>query len=523
MIPILILAGFLAQVVSAPAPVVTRVDGIVINSLNGEPVRKATVVLRARDADHGLSYADETDANGHFSIVDVEPGEYAVTAEHPDFFQRSSGATGAPPPNIKIETGQQVNDYKIRLTPLGVVTGRVLDSDGDPVSGAIVNALRSMYSAGKKQLRMVDQVQTGENGEFRLFGLRPGTLYLRATRQRWDGPVKDATYYPGTSDESHAAPIQLRAGAQLEGCDIRLQSGSSYSVRFEFPEGHRSLDSFGAFLVNERGGFEGHSMGVSPDGIVFQGVLPGSYQAVMNWSNDDKPVVAIAHVDVVNANVDGGTLTFLPLVEVSGSVRVEGGAFSQFEKLRIDFESKYRVPMLGASRADVKPDGSFQFKNAVPGVYEIGINRVAGVYLKSVRMGDQKLADRRVDLAAKTEPLVIVLGADVGQVEGSVRNAKGDPVARARVTVIPYGDHSGRIDLSRTGFSDDKGEFKIKDLAPGDYKVFAWEDVPVGAPQDPDFRKPFEKQAAIVRMQPNGREKLSVTAIPAAGTNGGDQ
>jgi hypothetical protein len=109
--------------------------------------------------------------------------------------------------------------------------------------------------------------------------------------------------------------------------------------------------------------------------------------------------------------------------------------------------------------------------------------------------------------------LVVVLGADVGEVEGSVQNAKGDPVARARVNAIAYGDHSNRIDLNRFAFTDQKGEFKIKDVPPGDYKVFAWEDVPVGAPQDPEFRKPFEKQATPLRMQPNGHGTVSVTAI----------
>jgi hypothetical protein len=138
------------------------------------------------------------------------------------------------------------------------------------------------------------------------------------------------------------------------------------------------------------------------------------------------------------------------------------------------------------------------------------------VYLKAVRLGDKQLPGRRIDLSSKPEPLTIVLGADVGEVEGSVQNAGGDPMARARVNVIAYGDHAKRGDLNRFGFTDEKGEFKIKDVPPGEYKVFAWEDVPVGAPQDPEFRKPFEKQAASVRMQPNGHEKVQVTAISKA-------
>ena len=523
MISALIAIAFLAQQVSAPVAVKTRVEGRVINSLNGEDVRKATVILRARDEDQGPSYADETDGDGHFSIDDVGPGEYAIFAERPGFSLQSTGATGAPPPSIRVEKGQQIKDAVIRLTPLGVITGRVLDEDGDPVRGAIVQTLRYTYSNGKKELRGVEQVQAGENGDFRIFGLGAGTFYLKATRYRRGSgrPQPVSSYYPGTADESHAAPVELRAGAQLRGFDIRLQSTGSYLVHFEFPEGHPPEDGYGAYLVNEQGAIVGYTAIFPQTGLVFSGIPPGSYEAVVRVSNGEKQAYAIPHVDVRNADVDGGTLTFLPGVDVAGSVRVEGGAFNGFEKLRINLQPPHRAPHLGNLSTEVNADGSFLLKDLAPMVYEVATNRVAGVYLKSLRMGDKQLADLRVDLASKLPPLTIVLGADVGEVEGSVKNAKGEPVVRARVTVIAYGDHSGRIDLSRIGFTDDKGEFKIKDVAPGEYKVFAWEDVPVGAPQDPEFRKPFEKQAVTIRMQPSGHEKVQVTAIaPSAATTG---
>jgi hypothetical protein len=81
------------------------------------------------------------------------------------------------------------------------------------------------------------------------------------------------------------------------------------------------------------------------------------------------------------------------------------------------------------------------------------------------------------------------------------------------VTLIAYGTHLGRADLSHSGFTEEQGKFHLRNVAPGEYKVFAWEDVPIGAPQDPDFRKPFEKQAAAVKMEPNGRETVELTAI----------
>jgi hypothetical protein len=508
-------AALLAQQAPAPVAVTTGVEGRVINSTSGAGVPKATVILRAHDAEHGQSYADETDGNGNFSIGDVEPGEYAVIAERTGFVVQSSGATGAPPPRFKVAKDQQVKDVTIRLTPLGVITGRVLDSDGDPVRGARVFAQRYAYSAGRKELRTVGQVQSGDHGDFRLFGLPAGTLYLKAVRsgQSPKGQVLNVfTYYPGVDDESHAAPIELRAGAQLQGFDIRLQSTGAYSIRFKFADGHPQEGCCSAFLTNEQGIQPLVGLSFSTTDLVFAGVPSGSYEAVISVPTGETQNYAIQHVEVLNADVDGGTLTFRPAVEVAGVVKVQGGAFNDLAMLQINLESPHRIPV-GNHAGEVNPDGSFLLKDALPGVYEVAINRVRGVYLKSVRMGDKLLADRRIDLTSKIEPLTVLLGADAGEVDGSVQNAKGDPVARARVTVIAYGDQASRADFNRTGFSNEKGDFQIKDVPPGEYKVFAWEDVPVGAPQDPEFRKPFEKQSAPLRMQPRGHEKVSVTAI----------
>jgi hypothetical protein len=526
MIWVFIAATLLAQQVSAPVPVTTRVEGKVINSLNGEAVGKVTVVLRAHDQEHGLSYADETDGNGRFSIEDVEPGEYTVVAERRGFGLQATGATGAPPPSVKVETGQSIKDVTIRLIPLGAIAGRVVDADGDPVAGASVAALRYVYSDGKKELRHVDQVQTGDTGDFRLFGLGAGRFYLKATRNHPAmnvPPESVSTFYPNASDQGHAAPVDLPAGAHLEGLDIRLQSGSLYSVRFEFPEGRAPEGGYSPTLISEQGDMNGSVTMSYENHVVFHGVSPGSYEAIVRLDNGEERSYAIRQVEVTNADVNGGTLTFVLAIDLTGAVRLEGGAFSGFEKLRVILQADYRNPVMGTLNGQVKPDGAFLIKRAAPTVYELAIARSPGVYLKSIRSGDKQLAGRRVDLSSKPEPLTIVLGADVGEVEGAVQNAAGDPVPRARVNVIAYGDHSDRGDLNRFGFTDEQGNFKITDVPPGDYKVFAWEDVPVGAPQDPQFRKPFEKQAAALRMEPNGREKVQVTAIPKAQVDSSSQ
>ena len=523
--PLLAAGLLLAQQVAAQQPR-TSVQGTVVNSVNGEPVRKATVILRSHDEAQGISYADETDANGHFTIDDVQPGEYAISAQRQGFLFQSSGAAGAPPPNLKVERGEQKNHVAIKLTPLGVIRGRVLDSDGEPVGNIPVTAVTYRRVNGQRSPQTVAQVQTNAAGEFRLFGLRPGTYSLEALGQGRPKFTASAialhrtastnVYYPSTKDADHASPIELKAGAELSGFDITLQpSSATYSVRFELPTTDYSNYSPMIF-PHSRAGFWGSNLAMAEGTITFQGLQPGTYDVVVVHGESGKETYARQTVDVGNADVDGGALTFLQAVEVTGSVRVEGGIFQGFTDLQIILKPDRPNPGKGVSSTSVKADRTFQFHDVSPDIYEVLVNGSRDTHLKSVRIGDQTLKDRRVDLTAPAGALTIVLGADAGQVEGSVKNSKGEPVVRARVNVIAYGDHADRQDLNRFGFTDEKGEFKIKNVPPGEYKVFAWEDVPVGAPQDAEFRKPFEKQAVPVKLQPNGHEKVEVTVISAA-------
>jgi len=147
------IAVVLAQAVPAPSiPASVGVTGRVVNSLNGDAVAKAVVILRAHDPEHSLSNADETDAQGHFSIPDIEPGEYAIAVERAGFVLESTGAAGAPGRTIEIDAGQPRNDLTLLVSPLGVIAGRVIDAEGEPARGARVNALHYVYVRGRKPL-----------------------------------------------------------------------------------------------------------------------------------------------------------------------------------------------------------------------------------------------------------------------------------------------------------------------------------------------------------------------------------
>jgi uncharacterized protein (DUF2141 family) len=63
--------------------------------------------------------------------------------------------------------------------------------------------------------------------------------------------------------------------------------------------------------------------------------------------------------------------------------------------------------------------------------------------------------------------------------------------------------------------SGQDGRFTFKNLSPGKYKVFAWEDVESGAWMDPDFIKPVVDKGASVTVEEGGQQTVEVKLIPA--------
>jgi len=168
---------------------------------------------------------------------------------------------------------------------------------------------------------------------------------------------------------------------------------------------------------------------------------------------------------------------------------------------------------MGSSVATAKPDGTFVLRNVIPDVYRMMFNAPDGTYVKSVNSGDQDASNWRVDLSKGSAPITITLGVDLAVVEGTVDNAKGQPVAHVRVHLIPYGIHLGRQDFSRAALTDDEGHFQLRGTSPGEYKLFAWDKLEPGAQEDPGFRKRFEKQALAVKLEPNAHRSVKLNLM----------
>ena len=50
---------------------------------------------------------------------------------------------------------------------------------------------------------------------------------------------------------------------------------------------------------------------------------------------------------------------------------------------------------------------------------------------------------------------------------------------------------------------------------PGEYKVYAWEDLEAGAYMDPDFMKPIDSKGEALTLRENDQKSLQLTLVPA--------
>ncbi len=296
------------------------------------------------------------------------------------------------------------------MTPTGVIAGHVSLRD-EPLSHAIVRALKAGYVDGERQLSVAEWAETDDRGEYRLFGLAPGTYFVSATpraRARIEGntlvtpvmatsgngnrreertPLKQENLsaaafersliapqlYPNTSTLDAALPVAVTAGAVVAGIDFALAPSPPMRIRgmvavvgvpnidsirvrvqpadvaYSLPLADRPADSAGAFE--------------------FTGLPPGNYDVVALATSGTTQYTKAIRVRAVDQDAAPVSIQVGPAVSVAGRVTVDGkpiptGVRAIGVQLR---GAAVRGACCGA--AFTASDGSFVINNVVPGEY----------------------------------------------------------------------------------------------------------------------------------------------------------
>jgi protocatechuate 3,4-dioxygenase beta subunit len=521
------------------------IAGRVAAADTGRALRHARVVA----AGGGRPHAASTDEQGRYRITGLTAGTYTVSAAKSGFVdgafgQRRSSGTGTP---VELADTQQAANIDIKLARGGVVTGHVLDEEGEPLARAVVTVLRQQYVRGQKQLAAAGSDQTDDRGQYRVFGLSPGDYFVSAAvggveqgfrpafgdfggSQQAETSGYAPTYYAGVTSATDATKVKLAAAQELTGIDFQIQVvpfatvkgvvvGGAATVMLLSDEAGGGLAGPGGRGGGGRGGF-GPMMGggglravTRSDGrFSIANVTPGKYTIIARADGGPngpsrtamQPLVVAGEEVNVALNPSpgvqlGGTITF----EAAGSPPANG--FSGFRIVPAPLGAVAALPGgRGARPGETTQNGQFTIPDVTPGLYSIRGTAPRGWTMKAVFLDGREVTDTPIEVKSENVTGLNVIFTDrISSLSGNVRDVRGNPIGAITVLAFSADDRlwtpqSRQILTART---DQAGAYRLGSIPAGDYLVIALDDVEPGEWFDPAFLDQIRGRATKVRIE----------------------
>ncbi len=546
---------------STPPDQKCTLEGKVTNDQTSESVKKATLHLypSTKDGSFGMGsnatgFVATSQSDGTFRFEALEPGEYRLSGERAGFINTRYGSKGnnGIGTTLVLQPGQHLTGLNLALIPQGVISGKVLDDDGDPMGQVSVRLLSRSWTRGKERYFPMGQTGANELGEFRISNLSPGKYYLVASKDNnmmMGGeeaatpgkpdirPVR--TFYPSSLDRQGATLIEVKAGQELSGMDIRMRSSPTYHMSGKivgsFPEGGVATMRLSLAQEDDMIGFSfGPSSNIAKDGTFnLPGVAPGSYVLTLVSMSGKFRILARQPVGVENAAVKDVVVSLMPPATIKGQIRIEGTrpasvAVPDLQSVQV-FLQGADMFMVGGNSTP-KADGAFLLDDVSPGKYSFSTSRAPeGMYLKSLRFGNQDVLGKEIDLTSGSGgELELSFSYGVATVSGTVQRPESD-TASASVDLAsqkPASPPSGQLvlvpDVLRADGSgllyanpDQNGSFTFKSVPPGHYRAYAFETANSIALSNPQVLEAFQSKGTEVEVAENDKKDIQLKIIPS--------
>jgi hypothetical protein len=464
-----------------------------------------------------------------------------------------------------LAANQKVSNIRIELKSAGTIAGRVVNQQGDPMVNTAVQAVQLSYVNGRKTWRVVESRPTNDLGEYRLFWLDPGRYFVRTVQGDTvetsintpmlqvhinekldvqppalirnlenDGFLSDEAvlpiYYPGTPEAAQAVAVDINPGqtvrvdfqssrvpvrrvrGRITGASVERGGGSTVRLVPLNPSGAQV--TYPDDYLDLEGMIEGNSFDIG-------GVPPGSYAVLVDIHRDGTSMSARTTIDVRNADVNDLVMAPTPNVRVTGTLLIDSGS-NDDKSSRVSAQLQLRSK---TSDAVFFPgfivNSVLTFENVPADDYSIqsfsatlevlGKTGSSPAYIESIRAGGQDvlLSGLHVD-SSFDQPLRIVVRNDFGSVSGRVTGSSPQFPEPVVVLVPSIRNDGARYKI--TGV-DAAGEFHFKDIAPGDYKLFAPGLNDYNSWQNPEFVAAHEAYGRDIRVTAGNDRTMDVPFI----------
>ena len=487
------------QPASSDEPANGVISGSVVNE-SGQPL--AGVTVSVWDANQrGTQRATSTDTEGNFSVRGLMPSLYFVSAFSPAYVRQFHDPST--PDNY-----HRIGDtLRIMLMPGGVITGKVTNSDGEPVIGVGVRAV--MVRNASNEVPQVggyaSDATTDDRGIYRIFGMAAGTYIVNAGGGMLPEPFKlnpydtDVPTYAPSSTRDTASEIVVRSGEESV-ADIRYrgEAGHVVSGKVKVPVaagGSVSMIPLGGLFPiahtfqNPGGG-----------GFAFKGVGDGEYELLaqeipmQTGVNFDLPMSEPQRITVKGADVTGLELVPRTTASLGGQIVLEPAKTAECENKRRPLfaemlvapqrperDEKERLTYLRVFARPAPPDenGKFVIKNLMPGKYLLE-PRFFGRYwyLQSISVPGTP----KVDAAANWTNLkfgdqltnfTITIAEGAASIRGNVTTANASKLPAGLAIYLVPAEREKFGDVLRYFVSsvETTGAFALNNLPPGRYQV----------------------------------------------------
>lgn len=533
-----VIASPAMEVAQAPVATTAAVSGRIV--LEGKPLSGVRVFLISTDrstSPKALPIIAESTSNteGKYRLERVPPGAFTLTVEAGSYVLPRGGARSSPGLELVVRGGEDLANVNLELKPGAVITGRLRDSDGQPLIGQRISILRLNEKGEKQAISLGIQVpETDDRGVYRIYGLEAGKYVVGVSFSRTVLPnfstnsetERPTTYYPGVTTLTEAVPIELELGAQFSNGDFVIAEPIKTHTAFgEVLNAQTGQPVSGIRVTYKSVDPSEHTnpflnpSGTSDEKGLFRiaGIKPGSYVALVPAS-DNGLYAEVVPFEITTEDVSGLQLRLRTGSTIIGSVEVVSGGMDQQETtarlshisvLAVDVDRSVNPTSRLSAKTAVQPDGSFKLDGLKPGTVKLLITSSPPQEFALLRTelhgGDrgEGIEVRPGETAAGVR-LILVYGK--GQLVGAIKTENGDIPKGAEITISATMNNTSP---ARRNFAttDETGSFRFVDLTPGDYELKVIMKIPSQEGQ-PQFRS--AKQNVTIR---NGETAEAIVLV----------